>query len=254
MQQLMLLELPENGHSAVKSKMDKPFQRTYGVWLKLQSGQENVIRWGPFLNSPKIGRRIRRQNGHEHRCSVVFLAIRWLIAIRPYVTLDELLVTWCFENHDVPEGISGIDTPAPLKTDSDDLKEYLIFQELCRPLGKSEWLELERSFLLQFAIENPSCFPAHARKVMDALAKEKRNEALFFDGVQRFDYLHYALECLVERNVPDVLATISPRQCEKLDSIAKELPGFSEVIWIPRRAKFFRKLIGEFGKGIEGEK
>ncbi|HEY4503612.1 MAG TPA: hypothetical protein VJJ28_00680 [Candidatus Paceibacterota bacterium] len=223
---------------------------TYNLWRRLQSGQEKVIRFGKYHE--RFAGQIREQNGYEHQCSVLFLFTYFLIHIRPYIKLDELLLTRCASIHDVAEGISGIDLPAPSKTDNDDLKEYHIFTRLYRPLGKEMWDEMQRAFLLQFALKNPSCFPPEARRVMEDLSAKNCHEALFFDGIQRFDYLYYAYECKQERGISTLVKEVTENQFHLLENIAKELPGFSKVVWTTKVRNYFRAFLSkqEDGEGI----
>lgn len=212
----------------------------FPIWLTLQSGQEKIIRFSTYIEI--FGDRMRHQNGHEHRCSVCLLFTDAMIRMRQYCQLDELLLTRCINHHDEPEGISKIDKPAPEKTDADDLDEYLIFEKLYRPLGNTVWTELQKAFLLQFCLSNPDCFPDDAREVMRHLATDHKNEALFFDAVQRFDYLLYAFECFAEGGVLEILHKVSNSQCDKLDEIAGLLPALQKVVWTQERAVFFKQF------------
>lgn len=220
---------------------DNIFGSTYGLWRRLQDGQEKIIRFGSYHK--RFKNQIRKQNGHEHQCSVMFLFYYFLIQIRPYVKLDELLLTRCANIHDVPEGISGIDTPAPTKKDEDDLGEYIIFRRLYKPLGRKVWIEMQRAFLLQFALKNPSCFPAEARRVMKESQEKNYYEALFFDGVQRMDYLYYAYECYQECGISILMREVTQNQFHILEDIAYKLPGFSQIVWTPKVRRYFKTFI-----------
>jgi len=162
-----------------------------------------------------------------------------MIEIRPFVKLDELLLTRCIEHHDEPEGVLGTDVPVGLKQVSDDLIEYLIFEELYKPLGPVVWTELQRPFLLQFCLDIPECFPEDAREIMSQLAKENLHDALFFQGVQMYDYLFYAFECFAEHGIAEIMDDVSANQVPKLDKIASQLPGFRKVVWTEERRHFF---------------
>jgi hypothetical protein len=212
----------------------------FPVWRMLQDGQEKVIRWSMYRE--RFPGRLREQNGHEHRASIGFLSACYLVCMRPYVCLDELLLTWSVEVHDVSEGILRIDIPSTRKRAENDLSEYVAFRKYYEPLGKAVWSEMRRAFLLQFALDNPPCFPREARTIMRELAKTKRREALFFDGLQRLDYLFYAYECHVERGVTGVLTEVTRNQYSKLNAVADELPGFGSVVWTPSMRKFFGRF------------
>ncbi len=219
------------------------FGPSYVAWRKLQHGQEEIIRFGKYREH--FEGVMRHQNGHEHRCSVSFLFQVMMARIRPYCALDELLLTRCINHHDEPEGISKTDLPANLKTDLDDLNEYYIFERLYEPIGDVFWKEMRRAFLLQFCLKNPPCFPADAKRVMEELARHNRDEALFFDGVQRLDYMYYALECFHERGIVRILKEVSEHQIDALDRIAKELRGFGKVVWTPEMSDYFRTFAKE---------
>jgi len=212
----------------------------FPVWFALQHGQEKIVRFGPFHD--EFPHKLRKQNGHEHRCSVGFLFMVAMIKIRSYVLLDELLLTRCIELHDVPEGITGIDRPSPSKKAKHDLHEYLVFRDLYKPLGREIWLEARRCYLLQFALTRPTCFPHDARKVMDELHAKNYHEASFFDGVQRLDYLYYAYECHRKHRVTAVIKDVSRNHFVHLEQIAKSLPGFRQTIWTYELSQFFGKF------------
>ena len=114
---------------------------------------------------------------------------------------------------------------------------------LYEPLGTAVWRELQRGFLLQLCLRNPACFPEDAGCVMTDLAEHRRNEALFFDGVQRLDYLYYAYECYVERGITRILKEVVEKQIKNLDTIAAELPGFEEVVWTLRLRDYFQGFV-----------
>ena len=216
---------------------------TFDVWSRLQHGQEKIIRFGIYHKRfPHV---LRKQNGHEHRCSVGFLFMESMIKIRPFIKLDELLLTRCIELHDVPEGITGIDLPSPNKKDCNDLQEYMVFKELYKPLGRDVWTEARRCFLLQFAVANPKCFPEEARLVMQELYEKHFHEALFFDGVQRLDYLYYAYEGFAVHGNETILNEVSSNQFDRLERISKLLPGFRRVIWTNERRNFFGQHCGK---------
>ena len=227
------------GHLLLTLDKDRTLGPAFRPWFMLQSrpGQEKIIRFGQYVE--EFGPRIREQDGHEHRASVSFLFTYAMMKLRKHVALDEGLLLRCINHHDEPEGIIGKDVIAPTKTDKDDLEEYLAFESIYSELGDDVWPELQRAFLLQFCLTNPACFPDDARTIMGALAKEKRNEALFFDGVQRIDYLYYAYECHL-RGVHKILHGVAVRQVEKLDRIAQELPGFQKELWTARVSLFFK--------------
>jgi len=219
---------------------------SYYVWRRLQHGQEKIERFSKFF--PQFGHQMRHQTGHEHRCSVGFLFDHFMILMRPHIKLDEALLIRCINHHDEPEGILGVDTPAPEKKDLNDLREYIAYEDLCSPLPESVWKELQRAYLLQHCLKNPECFPSDAREVMAGLKESYRNEALFFQGVQDFDYFYSGYESYVEGGVTDVLLDVAKNHLAILDEISSELPGFSQVVWTPKRRSFFKQFFERHSK------
>jgi hypothetical protein len=159
------------------------------------------------------------------------------------VELAEMLVDNGVRYHDTSEGILKFEVIATLKTDLDDLREYLTFRKHFRPLGRVVWPEMRRAFLLQFALTNPSCFPGEAREVMADIANRNRREALCFQGIQELDYIYYAYECYREHKISFVISDIIANRLKQLDMVAKELPGFAEEIWTRKRRQFFLKFL-----------
>ncbi|MFA6432768.1 MAG: hypothetical protein WCV82_03085 [Candidatus Paceibacterota bacterium] len=214
---------------------------SYRTWRRLQHGQEKITRFNRYLDV--FGHKMRHQNGDQHRASVCFLFTDAMIRMSEYCELDQLLLTRCINHHDEPEGITGIDTPCIHKTDNDDLVEYLVFACLYEQQGPLVWKEMQRSFLLQFCLTNPACFPDDARQVMADLARTRRHEALFFEGVQRVDYLYYAYECFAEHGIVRILHEVANNQLDRLDTIADQLPGFRQVVWTAERSDFLNRFV-----------
>jgi len=227
-----------------------PFGYSFFVWRRLQHGQEKIERFNKYF--PRFGHLIHHQTGHEHQCSVTFSVDYWMILMRPYVRLDELLLSRDFRSHDISEGITGEDKPGVTKTDKDDRREYLVFEKLMKPLGNEYWKEAQRAFLLQFCLKNPECFPEDARVVMADLAAGNREEALFREGIQEFDYFYSAYEFWVESGVHEILYDVARHYMESLDAIAAELNGFKEVVWTPERRAFFVEFIKSVKKQEKG--
>ena len=186
---------------------------------------------------------MRKQNGFQHQCSVLHLSNEIPIMLRKYIALDELLIMRCFYLHDIPEGILGEDLPAPTKKQSDDLKEYLAFEKLFKPLGADVWKEYQRAYLLQFILEDFDLFPADAQEVMHELRRQNYSEALTFQAIQMMDYMYYAEDCCENGAVSTVLEEVTVNAIEKLDWIAKRLPGFREMVWTAERRAYFEAYL-----------
>lgn len=217
------------------------FGHRFRVWLTLQSGQERIIRWSRFLAKFPF---LRKQTGHDHRCSIYFLCSSHLVLIRDYVHLDEALILDCCSVHDEAEGLLMVDVPANIKKDTDDLAEYLAFRDMYHPLGPKIWRAKQMSFLLQTCVNNPECFDNDAREVMSMLAKTKRFEALFFKGIEMLDYLYYAVEGS-DAGAHGLVQEVATHHVHKLDEIAEEVPGFERVVWTPELREHFMGVVSE---------
>ncbi len=226
--------------STLSKEPDPVFGGLYFVWRRLQHGQEKVIRWG---NARERFGGLRPQTGHDHRCSLELFALHSMIEMRPYGRMDEALAMGSFRVHDVPEGVAQEDKAAFLKTDKDDLHEYMLFLDLCSSLPMPVVKELQRHYLIQHALDNPKCFPADARKVMRKLKEENLHEVLFFQGIQNMDYILYAYEGYRERKVHGLLKEVVTDQFKGLESIARRLPGFREAVWTKERSDYFKSFL-----------
>jgi hypothetical protein len=56
-------------------------------------------------------------------------------------------------------------------------------------------------------------------------------ETLAFEGIERWDYILYALEQYRERGNEKILVQTLRHQIKPLNVLARELPGFGDVIW-----------------------
>lgn len=213
------------------------FGRSYPVWLALQRGQEKVIRFGQFAHTMPY---IRKQNGHEHNCSVSFLCRAILVALRPFVTLDEAFIMESCRIHDIPEGLLGRDIVGPLKSDEHEREEYEAFRNLFFPLGEDFWNDAHRHFLLQYVRKDHGFLPDDAKAIVQELALDKHMEAAVWDGIERIDYLYYAYECSREHHEQLVIGEVVERQFAKIDEIARLVPGFGPVVWDKHRVYFRR--------------
>ena len=226
----------------MKAKKDNNILgHTYSVWRRLQYGQEKILRFAQSRKESK--KKLRVQNGHEHCVSVSLLSTDTMIRLRPYVKLDELMLTRAFELHDKAEGLIGSEVLAPVKKDENDLEEYIDFEKVYKNLSTLVWKEAQRCFLLQFVLTNPKCFPTDARKVMSGLARSHYNEALFFQGVQHIDYLFYAYECFCDHGEKMVIKEVMKHSIAMLERVSDELPGFNKILWTPKIKNYFTKMV-----------
>jgi 5'-deoxynucleotidase YfbR-like HD superfamily hydrolase len=200
------------------------------VWQSGQVQLPQVVRWSKDVADTKNGG-ARRQDTLAHSYSLTLLGLILLDTLKDHVSLDTHLTTTSLLVHDHGEGELARDILYDQKTEQGDLDEYLAFKKRFEALG-SAYPFFERAFLVQFARKAPPSFPTDAQTVMKDLVETKFHECLFFDVVERFDYLLYALEQYVDRNNAHILARVLTRQMPHLHRLAEELPGF-DTIWTP---------------------
>ena len=207
----------------------------FPIWKSSQTYLKDVLRWKPYL-SDGIGKNMREQSVLEHEHSVTAGAMTVVRMIDPFVFektgkhLDLLFIHTAYMWHDHPEGLRGIDTPAPLKRDEDDVEEYLVFMEHIKYLPKQIKEEYERAFLLQFATNGNKLFPKEASYIIEnILLKNYYYEALFFSAFERYEYLFYPKE--MEANHEYLLTWVIRRQIIHYQKFARLLPGFREVLF-----------------------
>ncbi|MFA6315374.1 MAG: hypothetical protein WC648_03365 [Candidatus Paceibacterota bacterium] len=228
-------------HGACEKATSEPFGQTYQVWLRLQSGQEKVVRFGQYVKM--FDGKLRHQTGYDHASSINFLCMTYLLQMRPYIRLDELLITRACQIHDIPEGLLERDIPLPFKKGHEDLEEYKAFRDAFEALGIELWSEYHRCFLLQWALEDHPDLPPDARKILLTLRNSNQAEALFFEGLQKIDYLYYAVECEKEHGINRVLQDITKQHFGRIEEISEELRGFGEVVWTTKRRLYFESYL-----------
>ncbi|MCX6716230.1 MAG: hypothetical protein NT077_04465 [Candidatus Taylorbacteria bacterium] len=224
------------------------FGHSYRIWRASQLNGD-MTRWGAWCAEfPEL----RKQGIFEHMVSVSWLVDEKSLLMRAAgFELDRELLLRVGRIHDFSEPIRKMDVAATKKKDSDDFKEYLVFEKMFSqyPL----WTVYQEAFLLQTCLRNAECFPAEARAIMARLAVEKKLEALFFKGIEMLDYLYSAYEGTVERGVKEMLPCVSARHVSMLDQIAIEFPGFGQVIWTQQVREFIADMAAHYhGQGATG--
>lgn len=226
------------------------------VWKSGQISLPGVIRWSKYSNTEKDGG-ARVQNSLQHSYSLTILGRVITHKLKPYVSIDESLLMTALLVHDHGEGEIQKDTLYIDKTVKGDVDEYIAFQKRYGSLGVDLYAEFERAFLLQFALKDSSAFPVSARDIMKDISSQNRNECLMFDGVERIDYLLYAVEQYMDRSNEKILVQTLRHQVSHLDRLAGELTGFGEAIWTQDLRKSLQDFLGRYeGQWIEqkGEK
>jgi hypothetical protein len=214
------------------------------AWREPQVNLEKVFRWKKYLNNS------RPQNSLQHSHAITLLGSMVLVQLRPsfYSPLDEALVLTALSVHDVGEGQLGFDTLYIDKNDLVDVDEYLAFKHLYQNLPLIVYHELEKAFLLQFALKNSDKFPLKAQEKMKILRREKRFEALAFEAIERLDYVFYAFDQFSENDNKEILVQTLRHQLSHLEYLGEKLPGFCNI-WSWAESDWTRDFL-EKNKGL----
>lgn len=211
------------------------------VWKSGQIGLPQVIRWDGYVQDAEHGG-ARTQDTLAHSYSLTMLGL--ILMEQLPLTVDKHLMTTSFLVHDHGEGELGRDILYAQKTEQGDLDEYLAFKKRFSILGDT-YSFFERAFLIQFALKAPTSFPPDAQRIMQTLEKENGTECLFFDAVERFDYLLYALEQYEERGNTRILVHVLRKQLPHLSRLAGALPAFSNT-WTPNTESLCKAFLAEY--------
>jgi hypothetical protein len=227
------------------------------VWKSAQIGLPEVTRWSKYLSDEANGG-VREQNSLQHSHSITRFGDIFMIMLKPFVVLDETLLGRALSIHDEGEGVIKQDTLYIDKTESGDLQEYEGFVSVYSHLPTQVYEELQRAFLLQFAMKNPISFPVDAREVMAQLSFYHASECYAFEAIERLDYVMYAMEQFIERGNAKILVQVLRGQIPHLDRLAAEANiGIEEVFWTDVQSTQFKQFLEIYeGKWIEqkGEK
>jgi len=211
------------------------------VWKSGQVGLPQVIRWDGYVQDTEHGG-ARAQDTLAHSYSLTVLGLMLMEQLP--LAIDKHLMTTSFLVHDHGEGELGRDILYAQKTEQGDLDEYSAFQKRFSVLG-DVYPFFERAFLIQFALKAPKSFPPDAQRVMRMLVRENETECLFFDAIERFDYLLYALEQYEERGNTKILVHVLRKQLPHLRRLADVLPAFSNV-WTPNTESLCKAFLAEY--------
>ena len=216
----------------MRDLIDREWNAVLGLWIDAQVNLGKVWRWGTFCDGNPL---FRKQHTLEHTYSLLIVGMISIIKLRDFVKLDETLLLQAFAVHDWGEGELNRDVLFHLKSAKTDCEEYGAFVGAFDKISPDIVKGLKEPFLLQFARENPACFPREARRIMTRLWKKKRNEVIVFETIERFDYVLYALEHSKTGN--GLLRQVLKKHAPKLDQCVEELPAFGKVVWTPERRK-----------------
>ncbi len=222
---------------------------TLDVWRAGQTGLPEATRWKKFIKS---GRGARPQNSLQHTHAITFLAIVLSKRLRRYTSLDTELIFTAVHVHDHGEGETELDVLYIDKDAALDLREYEVFARRFSQLPDDEFVLFQRAFLLQFCLKEWGHFPRETRSALKELAEQHRTEALFFEAVERWDYVIYALEQFQERGNKVILIQTLRHQVQHLDRLARDLPGFGDEVWTEDVRAWFQALLDQHeGQWIE---
>lgn len=210
------------------------------VWKSGQIGLPKVIRWDGYVQDAEHGG-ARAQDTLAHSYSLTVLGLMLMEQLP--LPIDKHLMATSFLVHDHGEGELGRDILYAQKTEQGDLDEYSAFQKRFSVLG-DVYPFFERAFLIQFALKAPTSFPPDAQRVMSTLAERNKTECLFFDAVERFDYLLYALEQYEERGNTKILVHVLRKQLPHLSRLVGVLPAFSSI-WTPDTESLCKAFLAE---------
>lgn len=207
------------------------------LWIDSQYKLHKVIRWSNRINDG-IGKKMILQSTLQHTISFVLFSTTSVMRLQPHIQealgkkLDASLLKTTFETHDLGEMLTKEgDVSGPNKTYLDDLNEYLKVKELFSSMPVYVASELEYSFLVQFALSLPECFPHKAREIMSKIQKNHYYEALTFQALEKFEYLFYPLWMWKEKRHPYLLTWLIRLYLLRYREFAEKLPGFRQEIF-----------------------
>ena len=223
------------------------------VWTSGQVGLPQVERWSTHKTEDNEHGGIRSQNSLQHTYSLALLGSMLIQSARPYHSgLDEVLLLNALLVHDHGEAELGRDVVYINKYDQADLDEYGAFCKRYRKLPQTLFAFYHEAFLLQFANQKPIRFPLKARKVMNYLRSQKQTECKFFEFIERWDYLVYALEQYIQRGNEKILVQVLRHQFPKLEKLAQDVPACKELVWTPAVSEWCSEFMQiHSGKWIE---
>ncbi len=207
----------------------------FPIWKNSQYKLHKVIRWSDYLEDG-IGENMMKQSTLQHSFSFSIFADMCVLLLQPHMQnslkkdLNEALLHRAFTLHDLAEGLTkNGDIIASKKTYADDLEEYIAFKEHFSKIRKNVFSKLEYAFLLQFAQDNPNCFPEKARLIMSKIYDVHYYEVIAFKALERFEYLFYPI--WMQEKHPYLLTWVIRRNLPKYQEYAQRLPGFREELF-----------------------
>lgn len=216
----------------MKRRLRKPLSVDWyeiqGFWTRLQILPPQIIRWAKHGKGGT-----RRQDDLQHQYAMEFLADVMIEWFEPYLTkIDELLVLRAVRIHDHGEGERGIDVYYADHTSADDVAEWEAVRKAMSKLPVRLSGKYERAFLLQFVRgKTREAFSEKPRKIIEELARTRRNEAMLYDAIEVVDYILFGVEEYRVRGKRDVLRDVIGNVLPRIKNLRATLPGFDEL-WL----------------------
>lgn len=223
-----------------------PGQDVLDRWVEPQNKMAEIVRWKVYSHSNPAA--IRAQNNLAHTYGITQLArqfcgwMKYSCWAPQYPSFDGLLLLSAITHHDEGEGYTKVDHPKFKKRDEHDLAEYLAMCKVWKDLPEYVRRFEKESFLLQFCIKCPSCFPFEAQEVMQNLQRSKRNEALAFACLECYDYILYAIEQYQRLNNEMIMVQILRDQAVVMDQLCTSFFPFTHFWTPPVRAWCYQAL------------
>lgn len=221
-----------------KLEFDHKFiENLFPIWENSQIGLHKVKRWGNYYNDGIAKKNMWKQSSLQHSFSFILSIDVFVLHIQPYIIkvtgrkLDEAIMLRSAGTHDLPEGYNEIDVSAVIKTDIDDLAEFLAFKKRFQVFPFEIYKQLEYSYLMQFALKNPDCFPKEAREVMINIQNNHYFEAMTKNAFEKFEYLFFPAKAKRDKKHPYLLLYVLRRQIGNYREYAEKLPGFREILF-----------------------
>jgi len=191
-----------------------------------------VFRWG------SIGE-VRKQTVAAHTIGMIELVLYGCTLINSQRDieswLDEQFLMTLALAHDKGEGVLGRDKWTTIKTARDDYNEYLAFVNAYTGIHPLFFKRLHRAFLLQFCFKDKfktylNGANHNALQILAELEETMRDEAYFFMGLEKLEFVLFGLEQMFFRDNIQIAVSTIDHHMKKLRKACKEVPEF-RMLW-----------------------
>ena len=201
---------------------------------------DQVRRWSNFNG--------RHQTTLGHTATIVQVGMTVLAVIRHHddeLPLNEELVLGALSLHDLGEtvkALEGKDTVYALKSNEQDALELEAFKAHLESYPECVREKFLTQYLLQH-VRKRDAFQGRDREILERLAQLNLNEAMLFELVERFDYLLYALNELMERGNMRIMIHTLRNQHGRLHELSKMFKGFAREYYTPGLCHWLEELL-----------